>query len=76
MQYRKERVPMGATVQINEFERNVTTQERVKATIAQITEWDSTRIRIEYVSKLKSAYYLFLYLGTDYAENTDFTEKE
>ena len=38
MQYRKERVPMGATVQINEFERNVTTQERVKATIAQITE--------------------------------------
>lgn len=33
MQYRKERVPMGATVQINEFERNVTTQERVKATI-------------------------------------------
>ena len=37
MQYRKERVPMGATVQINEFERNVTTQERVKATIAQIT---------------------------------------
>ena len=25
---------------------------------------------------LKSAYYLFLYLGTDYAENTDFTEKE
>ena len=34
------------------------------------------KIRIEYVSKLKSAYYLFLYLGTDYAENTDFTEKE
>lgn len=37
MQYRKERVPMGATIQINEFERNVTTQERVKATIENCT---------------------------------------
>ena len=36
MQYRKEQVPMGSTVQINEFERNVTTKERVKATIAAI----------------------------------------
>ena len=30
----------------------------------------------ECVSKLKSAYYLFLFLGTDYTENTDFTKKE
>ena len=36
MQYRKERVPMGATVQINEFERNVTTKERVKKTIGKL----------------------------------------
>ena len=36
MQYRKERVPMGATLQINEFERNVTTKERVKKTIGKL----------------------------------------
>ena len=36
MQYRKERVPMGAIVQINEFERNVTTKERVKKTIGKL----------------------------------------
>ena len=28
----------------------------------------------ECVSKLKSTYYLFLYLGTDYTESTDFTD--
>ncbi|RHJ52964.1 copper homeostasis protein CutC [Bacteroides sp. AM10-21B] len=36
MQYRKDRVPMGATVQINEFERNVTTKERVRKTIEKL----------------------------------------
>lgn len=34
MKYRKEQVQMGATVPLNEFERNVTTEKRVKATIA------------------------------------------
>ena len=28
----------------------------------------------ECVSKLKSTYYLFLYLGTDYTESTDSTD--
>ena len=36
MQYRKDKVPMGATVQINEFERNVTTKERVRKTIEKL----------------------------------------
>ena len=26
------------------------------------------------MSKLKSTYYLFLYLGTDYTESTDYTK--
>lgn len=37
MRYRKSRIPMGATVQINEFERSITTKERVKATIENCT---------------------------------------
>lgn len=34
MQYRNEQVQMGATVSVNEFERNVTTEKRVRMTIA------------------------------------------
>lgn len=36
MQYRNESVSMGGTVQINEYERNVTTAERVRKTIEAI----------------------------------------
>lgn len=36
MQYKNEAVSMGGTVQINEYERNVTTVERVKRTIEQL----------------------------------------
>ena len=36
MQYRNEAVSMGGTVHINEYERNVTSAQRVAATIAQL----------------------------------------
>ena len=36
MQYRNEAVSMGGTVHINEYERNVTSAQRVAANIAQL----------------------------------------
>lgn len=36
MQYKNEAVSMGGTVHINEYERNVTTAERVKKTISEL----------------------------------------
>ena len=36
MMYRRERIPMGGTLTINEFSKQVTTVERVKATINQL----------------------------------------
>ena len=36
MQYRNEVVSMGGTVHINEYERNVTSSQRVADTIAQL----------------------------------------
>ena len=40
MQYRNPTVSMGGTVQIDEYSRQITTAERVRNTIAELTTSD------------------------------------